>query len=110
MTRSFLQMLTAAGGSDFWRFPRKDDSGLGAADESFGRHWSWMEGAEVRFRAVDGFAGIRRRAHQLEIDGMSVPVLGPSDVVRPWHVRDRDRLILARAVMQSQRGVTQVLT
>jgi transcriptional regulator with XRE-family HTH domain len=109
-------MLTAAGGCEFWRFARTNENGeTDEADDeadikSFGRHWSWVAGAEVHFRAVADFAGVRRRAHQLEVDGVSVPVLSPSDVVRPWHVRDRDRLLLARAVLQSQRRVTQVLT
>jgi transcriptional regulator with XRE-family HTH domain len=99
-------VLRAAGGRTFVRFG--PDGPL--ADEVPGtvvRHWAFVGRADIRFRALDDFDVVVRRSSTVSIGGDDLALAAPADVVRRWHVRERDRLLLRRALMQRRRRSSQ---
>lgn len=103
--------LAAAGGRTFLPMPIVDGEGDDYdGTELLGRHLSSVAEAEVLFGTVADFEQALARSHLVELDGHDVPVLAVSDVMRSWHERDRDRLLLARAVTQRRRRDERRLT
>lgn len=96
-------LVTAAGSRLTMPLPIDDGKREWDGSELLGKHLSRVEETDVRFAAVDDFDEMSRRARDVELVGFSVRLLTPPDVMRPWHPRERDRLLLTRAVMQRSR-------
>jgi transcriptional regulator with XRE-family HTH domain len=101
--------LTSAGGRSFCRFgpdgPVADD-----VPGTVVRHWATLGRADIRFRALEDFRQVKLRASTILLDGSELSLAAPVDVVRRWHARDRDRLLLRRALMQRRRRETRRVT
>src|SRR4051794_1188512 len=108
-------ILTSIGGRSFYRFgpeaPRSSTSppGIPSAKDKecpdedeeeileFERLWSNVHGGNMRFRAVPDFAEVDARSRH--VAASSLKVTAASDTSRSWHARDRDHLLLRRALV-----------
>jgi transcriptional regulator with XRE-family HTH domain len=100
----------------YWRVSRNDelegderDRSAPSADELddepgvFSRLWVFVDGAEIRLRAVPDFARFAARAGHVDLGGTPSLLASPADLVARWHEKDRDHLLLQRSLLQARR-------
>lgn len=111
-----------AGDDSFWRISVDDDlapeeRGREARtpdqlhDErgAFSRLWAVVDGADIRFRSMPEFAALVTRAAHVDLGGTASLVASPADLVRRWHAKERDHLLLQRALLQTRKHQRRVV-
>jgi transcriptional regulator with XRE-family HTH domain len=122
---TFREVESAVGrfGDDsFWRFAVNDDLSPGERDRDapdpyqlhdergvFSRLWAVVDGADIRFRSTADFGQLAMRASHVDLGGTPSMVASPADLVRRWHDKERDHLLLQRALLQTRKHERRVV-
>lgn len=107
----------------YWRVSRHDErsdesrdgpvpSAYELDDEpgAVSRLWFGVNGVEIELRAVPEFARLAARAGQVQLGDTPSLIASAADLAARWHAKDRDHLLLQRALLQARRHQPRVVS
>ncbi len=123
-TVTFRSLEAALGrpSASYWRSSRNDELEGGERDRAapsayelddepgvFSRLWVFVDGAEISVRAAADFTRLAARAGRVDLGGTPSLLASPTDLTTRWHEKDRDHLLLQRALLQARRHEPRIV-